>query len=165
MIRIESSGPIELREEAQSTIPIVAFRGMTQHLHYTSEAQRKELDASSHSEFEPSNDTIAVLIPIGKSLQWWELAQDRRQTHFQVGVEHEGHTAIGAPYVDRVFRKLYHSRYISPLTPYDFLTYFEFRRTHKDDFKMLLTELRDVARNPEWAYVEQEYEVWMTKIG
>jgi len=35
----------------------------------------------------------------------------------------------------------------------------------RDDFKTLLGELRDTARNPEWAYVDLEYEIWMTKIG
>jgi len=165
MVRIENNGPIGTGEEARFTSPTVAFRGMTQQLHYTSETQRRELDARSHQEFEPSNDTVAVLIPIGKSQEWWRLAQDGRQAHFQNRLEHEGHIAIGARFVDRVFRKLYHSRRVKPLTPYDFLTYFEFSRAHKADFKMLLAELRDVSRNPEWNYVTLEYEIWMTKIG
>ena len=74
-----------------------------------------------------------------------------------------GHTAIGIRYVDRVFRKLYHSRYTDPPTPYDFLTYFEFNRSDQASFHMLLNELRDTGRNPEWSYVELEYEIWMTK--
>jgi len=36
---------------------------------------------------------------------------------------------------------------------------------HKDDFRILLDELRDTVRNPEWAYAQLEYEKWMTKIG
>ncbi len=141
------------------------FHGVTQPLHYASAVQSRELDTRSRAEFEPSNKTTAVLIPIGKSQDWWQLAQDRRQAHFQTNEEYQGHTAIGIRYVDRVFRKLYHSRYTSPLTPYDFLTYFEFNSAHQDAFERLLSELRDTARNPEWAYVKLEYEIWMTKIG
>ena len=62
-----------------------------------------------------------------------------------------------------MYRKLYHSRYAGASLPYDFLTYFEFRSSFKDDFKALLAELRDTERNPEWAYVRLEYEIWMIK--
>jgi len=168
MVRIECDAPIQLPEihsQSTSISPIVTFHGITQNLHYTSLAQRQELEATSRTEIEGSNETTAVLIPIGKSLKWWRLAQDQRQAHFQTGGEYRGHTAIGAPYTENVFRKLYHSRYTNPPAPYDFLTYFEFKNSHMVDFKELLTELRDTSRNPEWAYVEFEYEIWMTKIA
>jgi len=167
LARIESEAPIRLAEESLSGghAPITIFRGVTQHLHYTSGVQRQALEERSRVEFEPSPETTAVLIPIGKSQDWWQLVQDRRQAHFQTSSQYPGHTAIGIRYVDRVFRKLYHSRYLNPPTPYDFLTYFEFERAHADDFNTLLHELRDTGRNPEWAHVELEYEIWMTKIG
>ncbi|MGH2593424.1 MAG: chlorite dismutase family protein [Anaerolineae bacterium] len=106
-----------------------------------------------------------MLIPIGKPLKWWRMAQDQRCVHFQASGAYKGHTAIGIGYVDRVFRKLYHSRYANPPVTYDFLTYFEFHTTHRLDFEMLLHELRDTTRNPEWSHIELEYEIWMTKIG
>ena len=166
LVRIESSTPIQFAsEELSSDVPFIIFSGVTQHLHYTSVTQRRELDASSHAEFDPSNETTAVLIPIGKSQDWWQLAQDHRQVHFQTSDQYRGHTAIGLRYVDRVFRKLYHSRYAHPPMPYDFLTYFEFNSSHTADFKTLLHELRDTEHNPEWMHVELEYEIWMTKIG
>lgn len=166
VVRIESDAPLELPEEFQSTPKgrIIIFRGVTQNLHYTSEAQRQELNKRSRAEFEPSNETTAVLIPIGKSLTWWQLAQDQREAHFQTSGKYKGHTAIGLSYVDRVFRKLYHSRYTGDPAHYDFLTYFEFNDRHRDDFNMLLSELRDTARNPEWSYIELEYEIWMKKL-
>ncbi len=167
VVRVESEAPLQLSEESRSVGggPFNTFRGVTEHFHYTSVTQRQELDARSHAEFEPSNKTKAVLIPIGKSPKWWGLAQDQRQAHFQTTNNSEGHTAIGLGYADRVFRKLYHSRYVSHPAPYDFLTYFEFHKSHKDDFRMLLEELRNTTRNPEWAYVELEFEIWMTKVG
>ncbi len=166
VVRIESDAPIEFPEEFQPAFKgrIIAFRGVTENLHYTSDAQRLELDSRSHAEFKPSNVTTAVLIPIGKSQKWWQLAQDQRQEHFQTRADQPGHTAIGIRYVDRIFRKLYHSRYMSSEASYDFLTYFEFYNVHRDDFCALLGELRDTTRNPEWAYINLEYEIWMTKI-
>lgn len=166
VVRIESETPIQLLEEFQSTSKgrIITFRGVTENLHYTSETQRQELNARSGEELEPSHETTAVLIPIGKSLKWWQLAQDQREAYFQTSDRYKGHTEIGLSYVDRVFRKLYHSRYIGTPAPYDFLTYFEFNDHHRDDFKKLLNELRDTARNPEWSYIELEYEIWMKKI-
>jgi hypothetical protein len=167
LVRLESDTPISLAEEALSNgeVSLIIFRGVTHHLHYTSASQSQELKARSRPEFEPTSETRAVLIPIGKSPDWWQLPQDRREAHFQARTAQPGHTAIGIRYVDRVFRKLYHSRYLNPSAPYDFLTYFEFNRAYQNDFKRLLGELRDTAPNPEWTYVTLEYEIWLTKIG
>jgi chlorite dismutase len=126
-----------------------------------SRAQRDKL--SSRPEFPASKDTIAVVIPIRKSAAWWALAHDERSVHFQQTEGKKGHTAVGAPYVDRIHRKLYHTRYAVETRDHDFITYFEFDRAHTDDFKRLLTALRDTEQNPEWKYVDHEYEIWMTK--
>jgi hypothetical protein len=167
VVRIETLLPPSLSEEplSPSDSSVIQFHGVRQNLHYTSEAQRQELDRHSRSELEPSNHTMAVLIPIGKSEEWWKLAQDQRQAYFQKTDTHQGHTAIGLKYVDRVFRKLYHSRYLNAALGYDFLTYFEFEDVYEKDFKDLLAELRDTSGNPEWAYVNLEFEIWMTKIA
>lgn len=167
VVRLESDAPIQLPEEFKSASKgrIITFHGVTESLHYTSETQRKELNARSREELKASNETTAVLIPVGKSPKWWQLAQDQREAYFQPSERYKGHTAIGLRYVDSVFRKLYHSRYIETPAPYDFLTYFEFKDRHRDDFKKLLNDLRDTAVSPEWNYVELEYEIWMRKIG
>lgn len=166
VVRIETSVPPSFDESSSpSGSPVIQFHGVRQTLHYTSDAQSKELNARAIKEVEPSEHTMAVLIPIAKSDEWWKLAQDQRQAYFQKTDKHEGHTAIGLKYVDRVFRKLYHSRYLNAALSYDFLTYFEFKDIYEKDFRTLLAELRDVSRNPEWAYVNLEYEIWMTKIG
>ena len=65
----------------------------------------------------------------------------------------------------RVYRKLYHTRYAVETTDHDFLTYFEFDREHTPAFTELLAKLRDPATNPEWKFVDREYEVWLTKTG
>jgi hypothetical protein len=163
VVRIETPVPISLSEELSNSL--IKFHGATQHLHYTTDSQRQELKQRAIPELEPSDHTTAVLIPIGKSEEWWKLAQDKRQSYFQKSEANEGHTAIGIKYVDRVFRKLYHSRYLGSMLNYDFLTYFEFEDVYAKDFKTLLAELRDTKTNPEWAYVNYEFEIWMTKIG
>ena len=167
VVCIETSVPISIPVKSlfPSGSSVIQFHGVTQHLQYTSDAQRQELDRRSISELEPSDHTKAVLIPIGKSEEWWKLAHDQRQGHFQKTDAREGHTAIGLNYVDRVFRKLYHSRYLNVALSYDFLTYFEFKDAYEQDFRTLLAELRDTRGNPEWAYVNLEFEIWMTKIG
>jgi len=167
VMRIENRIPLSGREEAglASTTPITQFLGVTEHLHYTSRDQRQELDRRSAAERDPSEQTVAVLIPIRKSAEWWALAQDQRQAYFRETTGDRGHTAIGLSYADRVFRKLYHSRYLTGEIGYDFLTYFEFTDEDVGAFRELLTALRDPERNPEWAYVELEWEIWMTKHG
>jgi hypothetical protein len=33
-----------------------------------------------------------------------------------------------------------------------------------EDFQNLLAQLRDPQLNPEWAYVDRQVEIWMTKV-
>src|SRR5207244_12562372 len=96
--------------------------------------QRDELAKRSRTELPPSKDTVAVVIPIRKSAAWWALAQDERAAYFQKREDQKGHTAIGAEYVERFYRKLYHTRYAVETTDHDFITYFEFQREHEGDF-------------------------------
>jgi chlorite dismutase len=164
VVRIEASTPLSFPEKSEFPVSSTKFQfqGVTQHLQYTDDAQIKELNRRSISELEPSNHTTAVLIPVGKSEEWWKLAHDRRQVHFRNTDSGEGHTAIGLKYVDRVFRKLYHSHCLNTGLGYDFLTYFEFEDIYEKDFRTLLAELRDTK---EWTFVNLEFEIWMTKIG
>jgi len=145
-------------------LPLKQFYGVVQHSHYTSDQQRELLDRISLPELAASRNTIAVLIPIRKSEEWWSLSQDQRQAYFRRTQSWDGHTAIGLGFADRIFRRLYHSRYLGMRLDYDFLTYFEFEEKYRRDFRALLSELRDTRLNPEWKFVDKEFEVWMTKI-
>lgn len=154
--RFESKQPMKLAQP-----PL--WQGVTQHLLYTSHEQRGELLAKSRPDLPPGPDSIAVLIPIRKSPAWWSLAQDERQAYFAATHGERGHTAIGLGYADQIYRRLYHARYLAG-DGCDFLTYFEFERSRTEDFRRLLAALRDVERNPEWQFVDREYEVWMDKV-
>lgn len=161
LVRVETAARLTPPNDAKG--PSLLFQGVPQHLEYTSKTQRDDLSKRSRAELPASKDTIVVVIPIRKSAAWWALPQDERNAYFQKGEAKKGHTAIGADYVDRIYRKLYHTRYAVESTDHDFITYFEFDRSHTDDFKRLLTALRDPEQNPEWKYVDREYEIWMTK--
>ncbi len=162
IVRVETAARLVSPNEPKT--PTLLFQGVPQHLHYTSRVQRDDLASRSRAELPPSADTVAVVIPIRKSAAWWALPDDERRAHFQKSGEHPGHTAIGANYVDRIYRKLYHTRYAVESTDHDFITYFEFERKNTEDFKRLLVQLRDPKQNPEWNFVDREYEIWMTKL-
>jgi chlorite dismutase len=93
----------------------------------------------------------AVLIPIKKTPQWWEMAQDERRAIFE---EKSHHTAVGLEYLPGVARRLLHCRDLGE--PFDFLTWFEFAPEHTKAFDELLMRMR---ASKEWEYVEREVEV------
>jgi hypothetical protein len=161
LVRLEVAA--RLPSSSEKAGPRLLFHGLPQHLQYTTHAQRDDLAKRSRAEVPASADTVAVIIPIRKSAAWWALPHDDRQAHFRSQDGRPGHTAIGAEYADRIYRKLYHSRYAAE-AGHDFITYFEFRRAHEADFRGLLASLRDTEKNPEWGHVDREYEIWMTKV-
>jgi hypothetical protein len=144
-----------VEQPAAPALADAPFIGSTQHLLYTDSATRGELTQVSRG----SSGPVAVLIPICKSAAWWSLAQEERQAHFTRGGR-PGHTALGRPFAARIYRRLYHARYL-PGSSWDFLTYFEFPESERQSFRELLAALRDPEQNPEWAFVERELEIWM----
>ena len=152
--RIESADALERRMHVGSLV----WEGVTTHLQYTSASERGVLlDVSAA----PRSGHV-VVIPISKSPAWWALAQDERQAFFRRGHHGEGHTRIGMTVADKIFRRLFHARY-QPHSAWDFLTYFEFSDADAEAFRAMLATLRDPERNPEWAYVVRESEVWMQR--
>jgi chlorite dismutase len=98
----------------------------------------------------------AALIPIKKTAEWWELAQDERRAIFE---EASHHTAVGLEYLPAVARQLFHCRDINE--PFDFLTWFEYAPEHADGFESLVSRLR--ATN-EWSYVEREIDLRLERV-
>jgi hypothetical protein len=132
--------------------------GVTQHLGYQSAAERVELAPPAP----PGSGAQAVIIPLSKSGAWWEMAHDQRVASFRDQAP-RGHVHVGRPYANRIHRKLYHARY-QPGSRWDFITYFEFLPERAAEFRALLSALRDPERNPEWAYVERESEIWLKRF-
>jgi hypothetical protein len=162
IVRVETAAKLPLPGKgAKGTL---LFQGVPQHLQYTTRAQRADLAKHSRADLPPSKDTVTVIIPIRKTAAWWELPLDERMAHFQKSAERLGHTAIGAEYVEKIYRKLYHTRYAVENRDHDFITYFEFERMHAKAFQALCAKLRDPRQNPEWNFVDREYEIWTTKM-
>ncbi len=157
---VEAGQPLWRIEMAgRLPVPDAPFLGTTTHLGYTDSGTRSQLTDISAAESGP----VAVLIPIRKSAEWWALAQDQRQSYLDPGAS-SGHIAIGRLYAARIYRRLYHARYL-PNSEWDFLTYFEFPAREHNAFSDLLSALRDTKDNPEWAFVDRELEIWMTRLA
>src|SRR3989338_4341231 len=105
MLRFESATALQ-------SGPAAVFKGTVRHLQYTSAAVRSELQKKSAASFPAAESTLAVLIPIRKSAAWWALSQDERQRYFERKQGLRNHLVIGSDYAAKIYRKLYHSRYV-----------------------------------------------------
>jgi hypothetical protein len=144
---------VHIVNDAVSELPIDSswvLQSFTSNIRY---AMRDEVTALRA--IQPSLDRAeaitGVLIPIKKSIQWWEMAQDERRAVFE---EDSHHTAVGMEYLPGVARRLMHCRDLGE--PFDFLTWFEFAPEHTKAFDELLLRMR---ASKEWEYVEREVEV------
>ena len=127
-----------------------SLRGVTSNQRYTN---RSELD--SLKTVQPTigrkGASCAALIPITKSLAWWDLAQDKRR---EIIESRSAHIATGLRYLPAIARRLHHSRDLGET--FDFLTWFEFAPSDTASFDELVAALRETE---EWRYVEREVEI------
>jgi Chlorite dismutase len=137
----------------QSTTPedgVWLLRGVTSYERYVHWAERSALVARQPDLGRP-NATRAALIPIKKSVTWWELTQDERRMIFE---ERSHHISIGLRYLPAIARRLYHSHDLGE--PFDFLTWFEYAPADAEVFEELVGTLRETE---EWTYVEREIDI------
>jgi chlorite dismutase len=137
----------------QSTTPedgVWLLRGVTSYERYVHRTERSALVACQPDLGRP-NATRAALIPIKKSVAWWELTQDERRMIFE---ERSHHITVGLRYLPAIARRLYHSHDLGE--PFDFLTWFEYAPTDAAAFEELVGTLRDTE---EWSYVEREIDI------
>ncbi len=152
-ISLEHAERVNVLNDAVTKLPLDSswvLQGFSSNIRY---AMRNELDVLQAVQpvLNRSEAVSAVLIPIKKSLQWWEMAQDERRAIFE---EESHHTAVGLEYLPGVARRLLHCRDFGE--PFDFLTWFEFAPEHTKAFDELLLRMR---ASKEWEYVEREVEV------
>ena len=130
--------------------------GVTSQLNYTDSATLQRLKDLAPTRGAGRDQPNAVVLPLSKTAEWWGLPQEKREQYFfkhpeVFNPQHLGHNAIGFKYINKIFRKLYHSRFMGG--DQDFITYFEFANSDAKSFDQLLDGLRDVALNPEWKFV------------
>ncbi len=133
------------------------LRGVTSNARYVTRAEKESLVKKQAALGRPDS-TLAALIPIRKSAQWWELTQEERREIFE---DKSKHTAVGLKYLPGIARRLHHCRDLGEVEPFDFLTLFDFPKADAAAFDDLLAALRVTA---EWKFVEREVDIRLEKV-
>jgi hypothetical protein len=104
----------------------------------------------------------AFLLPMSKTAAWWRKDWMERHTYFLPRYDdagrmtHQGHALASAAGIAALMRRTYkHPAEPAPTGAYDFVTYFECAGDAVPTFHEVCAALRDVARNPEWAFVRE----------
>ena len=132
------------------------LHGLMSNLRYATRGEVTALRATQEGLGRPQARR-AALIPIKKSLAWWDLAQDERRAIFEAQSQH---TAIGLKFLPAIARQLYHSRDLAE--PFDFLTWFEYAPEHAAAFEDLVVRLR---ASHEWSFVEREIDIRLERAA
>ena len=127
-----------------------ALRGATSHERYVTR-EEKQLLASVQPPLGRTEATLAALIPVKKSDEWWQLPQDERRAIFEL---RSRHIQTGLKYLPAVARRLHHSYDLGEA--FDFLTWFEYAPEHEEAFDELVVKLRETE---EWQYVIREVDI------
>lgn len=166
LIRAESTDRKVLDQYVKSLTQVAKdhFRletrfAVTRQLNYTDAETLQRLKDNAPKRGNGVEQPNTVVFPLSKIPTWWTLTQEKRQNYFFAnpalfGKDHLGHNGVGFKYIKRIFRKLYHSRFIDPRQ--DFMTYFEYADADADAFDALLSGLRDRTLNQEWGFVEEK---------
>jgi hypothetical protein len=103
----------------------------------------------------------AFLVPLSKTAAWWAKDWMERHTYFLPRYEdgrmvNEGHALASAAGIVCLMRRTYkHETEPAPAGRYDFVTYFECADADIPTFHDVCAALRDVTKNPEWAFVRE----------
>jgi chlorite dismutase len=102
------------------------------------------------------------LVPMSKTADWWAKDWMERHTFFLPRYDQsgtmlaEGHALAAQAGIGCVMRRFYqHEALPAAAGDYDFVTYFECADADVPAFHEVCAALRDVTRNPEWAYVRE----------
>jgi len=104
----------------------------------------------------------AFLIPMTKTAEWWAKDWMERHTYFLPRYDDrgrmvaEGHALASADGISCLMRRTYKAlTEPAPAGEYDFITYFECADADVARFHAVCAALRDVTKNPEWAFVRE----------
>ncbi|MGP0628703.1 chlorite dismutase family protein [Nitrospina sp. 32_T5] len=155
------------REAAGHRLDLKIIYGVTSELRYTDAETLERLQQNAPQRGSGFEQPNAVVFPLSKSKEWWGMTQEKRESYFfrdpeRFGSAHEGHNEIGFRYIQKIFRKLYQSRFIDGES--DFVTYFEYADRDREAFDALLEGLRNTEWNPEWKFVEEAPIVYGTRV-
>lgn len=114
---------------------------------------------------------LGVVTPQSKTAAWWAMDWMHRESFFlprydaQENLVAPGHALAAAAGIPCITRRLVHAPDgYGREGQYDFIGYFEFAEAHLPTFRAVMAALRDVAQNPEWAYVQEGPEWWGRRV-
>lgn len=138
------------------------LRGVAQPKNYTGAAMNNWAYARAVAQQPGPAMPCAFLLPMSKTEAWWRKDWMERHTYFlpRYGDDGrmvaEGHALAAAAGIEVIMRRTYRApESPAPAGGYDFVTYFECADAHVPVFDAVCAALRDVRRNPEWAFVRE----------
>lgn len=174
VIRIESTNRDTLnrffetlKNASGDVLDLKLLLGVTSELRYTDAQTLERLQKHAPRRGDGKEQPNAVVFPLSKTGEWWNKPQDQRQAYFfrhpdRFGGDQLGHNEIGFRYIQKIYRKLYQSRFLNGGV--DFLTYFEYADGDQEAFDGLLSGLRDTKLNPEWSFVKEKPIVYGKRV-
>jgi hypothetical protein len=148
--------------EAESLLSGLArlqnLHGTVQPTRYTGGAMHEFAYARQRTQEPAESMPNAFLLPLQKLPEWWAKDWMERHTYFLPRYDAdgrmvtEGHALAASAGVPALMRRTYRC---AEEAGYDFLTYFECADADVPVFQRVCAALRDVRRNPEWAFVRE----------
>ena len=138
------------------------LRGVVHPKNYTSAAMNNF--AYAHAVVQQPGRTMpnAFLVTMSKTAAWWSKGWMERHTYFLPRYDadgrmvSEGHALAAAAGIPCLLRRTYkHLEEPAPADGYDFVSYFECADAEVPTFHQVCADLRDVKKNPEWAFVRE----------
>ena len=151
---------------------VTTLAGVQRGRSYTSQAMTQFAYAGALQPAPGRQFPLAVVTPMNKTEEWWSMDWMRRESFFlprydaKGAVMSRGHALAAEPGIPHIVRRLVHaaSSY-GRKDAYDFIGYFEFAEEQAPVFRAVMAALRDVAQNPEWAYVREGPEWWGRRVS
>lgn len=129
---------------------------------FTGQAMHEFAYANQATQLPAAEMPNAFIVPLSKSAEWWKKGWMERHTYFlpryddEGGMISEGHVLASAPGIPALLRRTYKNRsQPAPRDQYDFVNHFECSDADVPVYETVCERLRDVARNPEWAFVKE----------
>jgi hypothetical protein len=137
------------------------LQGVVQPTRYTGGEMHAFAYARQRRQESATSMPNAFLLPLRKTAEWWEKTWMERHTYFLPRFDadgrmvSEGHALAASAGVAALMRRTYRCAEPAPDGAYEFLTYFECADTDVPAFHAVCAALREVRRNPEWAFVRE----------
>ncbi len=151
---------------------ITTLAGVQRPRSYTSQAMTQFAYAGALQPGRGKQFPLAVVTPLSKTEEWWSMDWMRRESFFlprydpKGTVTARGHALAAEPGIPYIVRRLVHAAgSYGRKDVYDFIGYFEFAEEQAPVFRAVMSALRDVEQNPEWAYVREGPEWWGRRVG